>query len=197
MRYLLLVFLFSTFVIHAKPVERVIALAPSATEIAYSAGLGDKLVAVSDRSDYPPQVQELEKVANYQGIKLERIIALQPDLIIAWPSGNPPRELEKLAQFGFEIYYTKTLTLENIATNIEELSQYSQDPSVGIKAANDFRQALVSLKEKYSVDQPVSYFYQLSQHPVISVAQGKWPSEVFDFCGGNNVFKDSSAPILR
>lgn len=74
-----------------EPVERVISLAPHATEIAYAAGLGDKLIAVSEMSDYPKEAGELEKVSNYQGIKLERIIALQPDLVIAWPAGNRQR----------------------------------------------------------------------------------------------------------
>lgn len=178
----------------AKPVERVISLAPHATEIAYAAGIGNKLVAVSAHSDYPRQVKSLEKVANYQGIKIERIIALQPDLIIAWPAGNPIRELEKLKQFGFNIYPSKTDSLQDIAINIEQLSQYSDDPSVGQAAADTYRQALRQLKQRYQTEIPVRYFYQLSEAPIITVAQGKWPSEVFDFCGGENVFASSSAP---
>ncbi|GAK85167.1 vitamin B12 ABC transporter B12-binding component BtuF [Vibrio ponticus] len=69
---------FTSFSLSAQTIERVISLAPSATELAYAAGLGDKLVAVSDRSDYPEFAQKLEKVANYQGINIERIITLQP-----------------------------------------------------------------------------------------------------------------------
>lgn len=73
--------------------KRVISLAPHATELAYSAGLGDNLIAVSEKSDYPPEADKLPKVANYQGIKVEKIIALQPDLILAWPAGNPRESL--------------------------------------------------------------------------------------------------------
>lgn len=185
---------FSAFAQPSNKVERVISLAPHATELAYEAGLGDKLIAVSERSDYPEAAQSLEKVANYKGIKVEKIIALQPDLILAWPAGNPPRELEKLKQFGFEIYYSKTKTLDNIATNIEQLSQYSDDPQVGIKNANAYKQQLAELKKKYQNASPVRYFYQLSEKPIISIAQGHWPSEVFEFCGGENVFKDSASP---
>ncbi|NOH80596.1 vitamin B12 ABC transporter substrate-binding protein BtuF [Vibrio sp. RE86] len=179
---------------NAKPIERVISLAPHATEIAYAAGLGDKLVAVSERSDYPEQAQSLEKVSNYQGIKIERIIALQPDLIIAWPSGNPIGELKKLEQFGLEIYYSQTHSLDDIARNIEQLSQYADDPSIGKKAADDFRQTLTDLKDQYQTEIPVRYFYQLSEQPIITLAKGKWPSEVFSFCGGENVFEHSAAP---
>ncbi|WP_159654964.1 vitamin B12 ABC transporter substrate-binding protein BtuF [Vibrio atypicus] len=192
-----LLFLFSillTTTPYAASVERVISLAPHATEIAYAAGLGDKLIAVSDRSDYPEQAKHLEKVANYQGIKIERIIALQPDLILAWPAGNPSRELEKLKQFGFNIYYSQTTSLDDIAKNIEQLSQYADKPQQGLQVAKEFKASLQAMKKRYQTDKPVRYFYQLSQHPIISVAQGKWPSEVFEFCGGENIFANSSAP---
>lgn len=178
----------------ADPIQRVISLAPHSTEIAFAAGLGNKIVAVSEYSDYPEQANQIERVANYQGIKIERIIALQPDLIIAWPSGNPVRELEKLKQFGFNIYYSKTESLQDIANNIEYLSQYADDPSVGKAAASDFRQQLNTFKRRYNTHEKVRYFYQLSEAPIVTLAQGRWPSEVFQFCGGENVFSDSSAP---
>lgn len=178
----------------AQSFERVISLAPSATELAFAAGLGDKLIAVSERSDYPPAANQLEKIANYKGINVERIIALQPDLIIAWPSGNPPRELEKLRQFGFKMYETNTRSLEDIARNIEDLSQFADDPTQGKKNAQQFRQQLIALKQRYQTDNTVSYFYQLSEKPIITVAQGKWPSEVFSFCGGENIFEKAAAP---
>ncbi|MGP8307028.1 vitamin B12 ABC transporter substrate-binding protein BtuF [Vibrio sp. YIC-376] len=185
---------FSSIVVASQPAQRIISLAPHATEIAYAAGLGDKLIAVSEMSDYPAQTNSLEKVTNYQGIKLERIIALQPDLVIAWPAGNPAKELEKLKQFDVPIYYSTTGSLEDIASNIEQLSQYSEDPQVGQKAADDFRTQLEALKKKYNTENKVRYFYQLSEKPIITVAGKNWPSEVFTFCGGENIFTDSGSP---
>ena len=172
--------------------KRVVSLAPHATELAYSAGLGENLIAVSDRSDYPPEADKLPKVANYQGIKVEKIIALQPDLILAWPAGNPPRELAKLEQFGLDIYYSQTKSLESIASNIEHLSEYASDPSVGLNNAKEYREQLEQLRAKYKDAEPVQYFYQLSEKPIITVAQGHWPSEVFEFCGGQNIFEDAA-----
>lgn len=176
------------------PAERIISLAPHATEIAYAAGLGDKLVAVSEYSDYPPQALELERVANHQTLNIEKILMLKPDLIIAWPAGNPPRELAKLRQLGFTIYDSQTKTLDEIADNIEALSHYSANPEVGQKAAHDFRQRLQDLRTQYASNQPIRYFYQLSEKPIITLAQGHWPSEVFSLCGGVNIFADSEVP---
>ncbi|ANQ25427.1 vitamin B12 ABC transporter substrate-binding protein BtuF [Vibrio natriegens] len=186
--------LFSSIVLANEPAQRVISLAPHATEIAYAAGLGDKLIAVSEMSDYPEQANKLEKVSNYQGIKLERIIALRPDLVIAWPSGNPAKELEKLAQFDVPIYYSTSSSLMDIANNIEQLSQYSENPQIGQKAADDFRTQLKVLKDKYNTEDKVRYFYQLSEKPIITVVGKNWPSEVFSFCGGENIFSSAGSP---
>ncbi len=175
-------------------IRRVVSLAPHATELAFAAGLGDKLVGVSEYSDYPDQAKQIEKVANYHGVKLERILALKPDLIIAWPKGNPAREIEKLKQLGFKFYNSRVDSLDDIATNLEALSQYADSPEQGKQAAKDFRHKLSLLKEKYASSQPVRYFYQLSEKPIITLAQGSWPSEVFGFCGGVNIFENSPTP---
>ncbi|WP_423840174.1 vitamin B12 ABC transporter substrate-binding protein BtuF [Vibrio mytili] len=192
--YVAFALLFTTAALANQPAQRVISLAPHATEIAYAAGLGDKLVAVSELSDYPEQAKMLEKVSNYQGIKLERIIALKPDLVIAWPAGNPAKEIEKLKQFDVPIYYSKTGKLADIAFNIEQLSHYSEHPEIGQQAAANFRAQLNSLKTKYNTEDKVRYFYQLSEKPIITVAGTNWPSEVFTFCGGENIFSQASSP---
>ena len=175
-------------------IHRIVSLSPHATELAYAAGLGDKLVAVSDYSDYPPAAQKLEKVANYKGINVDRIVALEPDLIITWPAGNPVRELEKLKQMGFHLFPSHVQSLEDIATNIDALSQFADDPKIGHQAAQAFREQLTQLHNEYGNGKPVPYFYQLSQKPIITVAQNSWPSEVFSFCGGKNVFVNSPSP---
>lgn len=65
-RLLTFITLLVSTLVNAAPVERVISLAPHATEMAFAAGLGDKLIAVSEHSDYPEQAKKLEKASNYQ-----------------------------------------------------------------------------------------------------------------------------------
>ncbi|SJN55846.1 Vitamin B12-binding protein precursor [Vibrio ruber DSM 16370] len=178
----------------ATSVQRIITLAPHATELAYSAGLGNKIVAVSDYSDYPPEAKNLPKVANYKGIKIEKILSLKPDLVIIWPDGNPPRELQKLKQMGIRTYPSQIHRLDDIADNIEALSQYADNPRIGHENARQFRQKLTALKQRYQPARKIRFFYQLSEKPIITIAQNRWPSEVFEFCGGENVFQKSPAP---
>lgn len=190
--FLLLIFLPSAS--WSKNYQRIITLAPHATEIAFAAGLGKQIIAVSELSDYPEEALSLEKVASYQGIKIERILALKPDLVITWPAGNPTRELEKLKQLGVELFPSDTKNLDQIADSIEALSKYANNPQIGLDNAALFREHLQQLKAQYSDRAPVSYFYQLSDKPIITMSQDHWPSEVFHFCGGRNIFEQSSAP---
>lgn len=182
--------------IHSPPkaAQRVISLAPSATELAFSAGLGDKLLAVSEYSDYPQQASNLERVANYKSINIERIITLKPDLILAWRAGNPQKPLEQLEALGYNIYYTDSTTLDDIPKTISEMSQYAQQPQLGQQRAQQFSQRLEELRSQYQSQQPVKYFYQLSAAPMITISDGNWPSEVFALCGGENIFANSGAP---
>ncbi|WP_428466381.1 vitamin B12 ABC transporter substrate-binding protein BtuF [Photobacterium minamisatsumaniensis] len=172
--------------------QRIISLSPHTTELAYAAGLGDKLIAASDYSDYPEQAKALERVANYRGIKMERIVALQPDLILAWQGGNPIREMARLEQLGFKVFYSNPKTLDDIASTLEELGQYADSPKQAQQTANEFRTRLNALRQSHQTQRPVSYFYQLSATPIITVAGDSWPSQVFTLCGGENIFADSA-----
>lgn len=191
MRKYLILLLINIPILCMAKAERVISLAPHTTELAYTAGLGDNLVAVSEYSNYPPQAQKLEKVANYQGINVERILELQPDLVIVWRSGNSPKDIEKLKQFGINLFYSDPQSLEDIANDIEKLSAFAKSPQIGFRAAQNFKKQLIATKEKYQKQNQVRYFYQLSSIPLMTVSQGKWPSEVFSFCGGENIFSDA------
>ena len=149
---LLIVALFpfsSAFAEQSQSVQRIISLSPHMTELAYSAGLGDKLIAASDYSDYPEQAKKLERVANYRGIKMERILALKPDLILAWKGGNPSREMARLQQLGIKIFYSNPTQLTDIADTIIKLGQFSDDPSIAKTAATQFKLQLANIKEQY------------------------------------------------
>ncbi|MBD1572781.1 ABC transporter substrate-binding protein [Vibrio sp. S17_S38] len=186
--------LFSPYNFANNVAQRVITLTPHATELAFSAGLGDKIIAVSEMSDYPQQASTLEKIANYQGIKLERILALKPDLVIAWSKNSSPREVDQLKRFGIPVYYSSISTLEDIADNLDALSQWAEDPSIGKSNAKIFREQLSTIRLANQKKKSIFYFHQLSEVPIITVSDPYWPSAIFNICNGKNVFANSPAP---
>ncbi|WP_338884646.1 vitamin B12 ABC transporter substrate-binding protein BtuF [Xenorhabdus sp. TH1] len=174
--------------------SRVISLAPSTTELAYAAGLGDQLVAVSAYSDYPEAAKKLEQVADWQGINIERIIALKPDLILAWRGGNPQRPLEQLAALGIPIFYSDVKKVEDVASELERLAAYSPHPDITKQSATDLRDKFNQLKQKYANLNPKPVFLQFGMQPIFTSSNHTIQSEIVSICGGKNIFSDSPVP---
>jgi len=72
--------------------KRVVTLSPHLTEWMYSLDAEDTLVGVSAYSDFPPEAASLPVIADYNGANLASIMALKPDLILAWQGGNKPQD---------------------------------------------------------------------------------------------------------
>ena len=173
---------------------RIISLAPHTTELAYEAGLGSNLIAVSAHSDYPPAAQKLEQVANFKGINLERILALKPDLILAWRGGNPEKPLKLLEKLGIPIFYSNPNSLQDIVNDIEKLGAFSDDPQAIQSHVSALKEQIISLTNNNKNKQKVKYFYQLSSTPLMTHNADNWPEPLFSLCGGENVFAKSPNP---
>jgi vitamin B12 transport system substrate-binding protein len=182
------------FTSYALAAERVISLSPGTTELAYAAGLGNKLVAVSTYSDYPEAAKKLEHVASWQGVNIERILALKPDLILAWRGGNPQRTLDQLASFGIPIFYSDPVNIDQIASELDKLAQYSPYPEQAHQAAEQLRQKVTELRRRNARNQPLRTFLQFGTQPLFTSSRHTLQSEIVSLCGGENIFAGSRVP---
>lgn len=174
--------------------KRVISLAPHATELAFAAGMGDQVVAVSAWSDYPPEAKTREQVASWQGINLERVLALKPDLILAWREGNPQRPLEQLSAFGIPVVYLDFTSLEMIPNALDQLAAYSEHPEVAHRNAQTLRQQLTTLTTRYAHNARHTVFMQLGLQPLFTSGKNSLQNQIISLCGGQNIFNDSAIP---
>lgn len=83
---------------------------------------GSRQVGVSSYSDYPPQAQKIGQVSTWQGMNLERIVALKPDLVIAWRGGNAERQVDQLASLGIKVMWVDATSIEQIANALRQLA---------------------------------------------------------------------------
>ncbi|HHR6052368.1 TPA: vitamin B12 ABC transporter substrate-binding protein BtuF [Providencia alcalifaciens] len=195
MRSLIGFLLFFTLASHAftAPKYRVISLSPANTELAYAAGLEDSLVAVSAYSDYPKAAQKLEQVADWQGMNIERIVALKPDLILAWRGGNPQRPLDQLASLGIPIIYFDPQTIDGVISSLEELSQYSPHPEIAKKNIMQMRSRLEAQKNTLvNHEKPKRLFIQLGTQPLFSAGDQTIQNDVVKTCDAQNIFENSA-----
>lgn len=189
----LLLACFISFSALSEPKQRVISLSPANTELAYAAGLGDNLIAVSAYSDHPEQAKKLEQVSDWQGVNVERIIALKPDLILAWRGGNPQRPLDQLASFGIPIVYFDPQTIDEVIDAVNELSQYSSKPKLAQQNVDAMRAKLTPYQnQKKSGLKTQKVFIQLGTQPLFSAGNHTLQNDVVTFCGGENIFANSA-----
>ena len=78
-----------TLVRLAMPARRIVSLAPHLTELVYAAGAGERLVGNVDFGNYPAAAGRVSRVGSHDRIDLEAVVALRPDLVLGWRSGNP------------------------------------------------------------------------------------------------------------
>jgi len=179
------------------PAERIAALSPGATELIYAAGAGENVVAVVSYSDYPEAAKSVTSVGSHTRLDLERLISLQPDLILAWGTGNPTEQIDTLARLGLPVYYVEPYEFEDIARNIESMGKLAGTGLQADAEALRFRTGIDALRERYKKAAPVKTFYQVWEEPLMSMNGSHYISKVVSLCGGINVFADSPRLIPR
>lgn len=175
-------------------IERIISLAPHTTELIYALGAGEKLVAVSDYSNFPAEAELLPSVANYNGVDIEAIMQLNPDLIVAWQGGNKPQDLARLTSLGFSVYSSSPQAPENISADIIELGKLLKRVPQSITLANEFSAALEAIKQRYLNQPKTDVFYYLWTAPLMSIGAETWANKLLEICGAKQIFTDSPVP---
>ncbi len=174
----------------AAPANRIISLAPSLTELIYAAGAGDKLVGVIAYSNYPEAAKSLPVVGQHDMLDMERILALRPDLVVAWLSGNPRASVRRLRELGLNVYIAEPRNLESIPSHMERLAILAGSESIAKPAAENFRSRLRALDHRYRNKAAVRTFYQVWDNPLISAGGNELINDIISLCGGENIFSD-------
>jgi len=175
-----------------RPAERIITLAPNLTELAFAAGAGEALVATVEYSDFPPAASDLPRIGDAFRFDLESIVALRPDLVIAWSSGNPAAALARLESLGLRVWRTEIRQPDDIARLLDWMA--SATGRAPPAAARQAREKLARLREAHAGKAPVSYFYQVSERPLFTLNGQHLVSQGLAICGGRNVF--AGQPVL-
>ena len=181
-----------------KPPARIVSLAPHVTEILFAIGVGDMIVGADEYSDFPEQSLHIPRIGNSSRIDIERVIALKPDLVIGWSSGNAATDIARLEDFHIPVYITEIRSLENIAKQLTTLGQLVGSSRTAEGAAERFRQRMGELQKRYADKRRVSVFYQVWDRPLMTINGRHFISDAIHLCGGENLFPDLEplAPVI-
>jgi len=181
----------------SEPAERVVSLSPGATELLFSAGAGDSVVAVSAWSDYPLEAENLPEVGDSNRLDLEAIVGLAPDLVVAWTDGNSRAQLERIVDLGVPVFWLAPRTFEDIARAAETLGELTDQAPIAAERAHDFREGMAALEKAYRDAAPVRVFYQVWDQPLMTVNGEELISKAISLCGGINVFAELPRLVPR
>jgi iron complex transport system substrate-binding protein len=126
--------------------ERIISMAPSLTELAWAMGLGDRLVGRTQYCLYPPAARDVEVIGALLDPNVERILTLEPDLVLVTASSSALQE--KFASLGLPVEVLPDSSLEDIFAAIERLGRVAGRPKTAAMLAEGLREDLSSLRQR-------------------------------------------------
>ena len=103
---------------------RIVTLSPHLVEIVFALGAGEQIVATSEHSDYPEAARDIRTIGNSHSLSIETIVGLQPDIILAWRTGNPELQLQRLADLGVKIFYSKPENTNDLLNEITTIGEF-------------------------------------------------------------------------
>ncbi len=168
--------------------SRIITLSPHLTEIVYAAGAGDRLIATVEYSNYPEPANDVPRIGDAFRIDIERIIALRPDLVIAWDSGNPRAAVTQLRTLGLAVWSVEIDEPDEIADVLDSLGQLTGQAEPARSASREIRQRLTALAGQYEGVESLPYFYQIGTRPLFTINGNHLISKGLERCGGRNIF---------
>ncbi len=179
-----------------KTARRIVTLSPHATELVLALGAGDRLVAVADFFDYPPQLKDVPRLSTLGGLDRERLLLERPDLVIGWASGNRPGDLRWLSDSGIPLYLSEPKHLEDIAVDLERLGRLLGLPGQGHRAAQHFRRMLdqACANRRHSPWQTV--YYEIWPRPPMTIGGRHWLNEVLTRAHLHNLFADLPRSVV-
>jgi iron complex transport system substrate-binding protein len=173
----------------------IVSLAPHATELLYAVGAGENIVGAVDHSDYPSAAKAIPRVGGYDAVDIERIVGMEPDLVVAWGSGNGGAAIERLKGLVPAVFVNEPRSLADIARSLERLGTLTGNAAAGTKAAEALRKRRDNLRERYADRPTVPVFYEVWHDPLMTVSDEHLISEIVRLCGGRNVFADLSSRV--
>ncbi|MGA4815347.1 ABC transporter substrate-binding protein [Pseudomonas aeruginosa] len=125
---------------------------------------------------------------------LERLLELQPDLILVWPGSVPEAQLQRLRDFGIALFIAEPHSLDELALQLAALGEALGEAEAGQRLSARFREGMRRLAERYRRDKPLKVFYQVWDRPLLhhwrTPGDQRWPR----VCGAENLFGDLPQP---
>lgn len=177
---------------------RVVSTVPSATEVLFALGVGDWIVGVDVSSTYPAETADIEKVGDYNGFDVEKIVSLTPDVVFA---GNKLQDdqIAQLEDAGVRVVSVDPTMYEDIAASITLIGAEvgKVDEAAALNAQITEVADAVQTKAAEIADKPTIYYVMgVGEYGNWTSGEGSFINDVIEMCGGVCVTAGSESPWM-
>jgi len=152
--------------------QRVLALAPSLTEMIFSLGAGSKLVGATQFSNFPPAAKKLPRVGSYVQLDVERIVALQPDLCLAIKDGNPRRAVDAVKSLGIPVFAVNPRSIKQVMETLVILGELLHTQKQAEQLASELQKRIDTVRNRIAgCREKPGVFFQIAAQPLISAGK--------------------------
>lgn len=172
-----------------KAPQRIISIAPSDTEILYALGLGPKIVAVDQYSDYPPDARTKVNLGGYTNPNIEKIISLNPDLIMV-TSVHKAKVIPVLEEMHFTVVGLDPKTVDEVLDSIALVGKITGETEYAARVAAGLQSRIKAVTDKtgkLSAAQRPKTFYIVWSDPLMSSGNGTFQADLIQKAGGTNI----------
>jgi iron complex transport system substrate-binding protein len=180
------------------PPQRVVSLSPGATAMLFAAGGGARIVGTPDFSVEPAAARAIARIGDSHGFDLERILALHPDLIVAWTGGFSEAQLLPFERAGLAVYRHRVTRLTDLPASIERLGALLDTRAVAQPAADELRRRIEALKARYHRAHAPRILVQVWDRPVYTIGGQQLIDDAVSLCGYDNIYRElhDAAPAV-
>lgn len=168
---------------------RVVSLAPFLTDMVVQLDAAEQLVGVLDDGQLPAELDAVPRVGRHQSLSREMILAQDPDLVLAWTSGNPPELLSALETWGIRVERFDPQRLTDITEMTRQLGALLERSQAAETLLSGYEQELHRLHRPMTREAP-RVFVQLWDEPLYTVSDNQLIGDALHHCGARNVFAD-------
>lgn len=171
--------------------EKVISLQPSNTEILFAIDAGDKVIGATEFDDFPAQAAKIERVSDSMTINAEKIIALKPDVVIAYTIGDMDT-LKPLEDAGIKVFVIQSAkSFEEVYSDINQIAQVMNVKEKGSELIKTIKKKITDVSEKVANVNKTAIYFEISPSPELYTAgNGTFQNEILEKAGIANIFAD-------
>ena len=178
-------------------IGRVVSLAPNLTEIVYAVGAGNRLVGRTSFCNYPPEAKQVIEVGDTQQPNIERIISLQPDLVLVTTASQLEAFTKQFDERRIPVYVTNPQSLEDVFRSIKTIGELLGETERAEKIVQDLQRRANETEAKVKTTKLVRVFFQLAAEPLYTAGKESFITDLIRRAGGESVTANVPGPWPR